>query len=90
MRLKFEPFDGRGYNYKPVIDEDTGQEVGYVKSNGVGTYCGGGIEVSLFDDKYCTTVNNYERCLGFVKGVESVLRQMVYIKNQQITKSEAA
>ena len=90
MHLKFEAFDGRGRNYRSVIDEDTGKEVGYIRSNGVGMYSGGGIQVSLFDDKYCITVSRYEECLGFIKGVEAVLRHMVSIQDRSAAKREAA
>jgi hypothetical protein len=77
MRLTFKPFDGRGHNSRRVINEDTGTEVGFIRSNGVGfSYGGGGIEISLFGDRYCATVSTYNECCGFVKGVEAVLRQM--------------
>ena len=76
MRLKYEPFDGRQTNYLPVIDEDSGQEVGSIRSDGVGFAGGGGIEVSLFGGKYAITVKSSEQCRGFVNGVEAVLNEM--------------
>jgi len=79
MRLKFKAFDGRSSKWVPVIDSDTGKEVGYIKSNGTGMYSGGGIDISLFDGKYRTTVTRYEAVLGFVMGVESVLNRMTSI-----------
>lgn len=80
MRLKFEPFDGRGRNHRDIVDEDTGTVVGYIHSFGVGTYCSGGIEVSLFNNKYAILVSRYEECWGFIKGVETVLRHMTFIE----------
>jgi hypothetical protein len=85
MRLTFEPFDGRSWNVKSVIDQDTGREVGFIHSNGSGN--GGGIFVSLFDNKYATTVHHYEECRGFVKGVEAVLDHMVSAKDQSDSKA---
>ena len=81
MRLKFKAFDGRSSNQIPVIDADTGNEVGYIRSNGTGMYSGGGIDISLFDGKYRTTVSRYEAVLGFVMGVESVLNRMTSIND---------
>jgi hypothetical protein len=89
-RLKFQKFDGRGSHCIPIIDQDTGEEVGYIMSNGVGMYSSGGIRVSLFDDKYVADLNTYEQCKGFVEGVETVLNRMVHIKDRKFTKSEAA
>ena len=82
MRLKFEKFDGRRRGYKSIIDEDTGEIVGNIKSLGVG-FSGygdggyGGIEICLFDGAYTITVNRYEECWGFVKGVEAALNRMM-------------
>jgi hypothetical protein len=76
MRLKFEPFDGRRWNARDIIDEDTGKKVGHIRSNGVGFTNYGGIDISLFDDKYQTTVSSYKECCGFVLGVQAVLRHM--------------
>jgi hypothetical protein len=76
MRLKFDPFDGRSWNFRDIIDEDTGKMVGHIRSNGVGFTNIGGIEISLFDDKYRTTVSTYKECRGFVAGVQSVLNHM--------------
>jgi hypothetical protein len=36
MRLKFDPFDGRKWNTRDIIDEDTGKHVGHIRSSGVG------------------------------------------------------
>jgi hypothetical protein len=77
MRLKYEPFDGRSFGYVNVTDEDTGQVVGFIRSNGVGFTNTGGIEISLFDEKYRATLNRREECWGFLKGVEAVLNRMV-------------
>jgi len=76
MRLKFDPFDGRKWNTRDIIDEDTGKHVGHIRSNGVGFTNYGGIEISLFDDKYRTTVSSYKECCGFVWGVQAVLNHM--------------
>lgn len=83
MRLKFEVFDGRSWNWVPVIDLDTGKEVGHIKSNGTGMYSSGGIEISLFDGKYCATVSRYETAFGFVKGVETVLNHMTHFTEEK-------
>ena len=37
------------------------------------------IRVSLFGGKYAMTVNSYEECWGFVKGVEAVLDHATHI-----------
>ena len=66
MQLTFEKFDGRRMSYKTIIDEDTGENVRRIRADG--SFEGGGIEVSLFDDRYRITVNRYEECWGFVKG----------------------
>jgi hypothetical protein len=60
MRLKFEHFDGRRRTYRPIIDEDSGQQVGTIQSDGVGFAGYGGIDISLFGGKYAITVNRYE------------------------------
>jgi hypothetical protein len=80
MRLRFEPFDGRHHNFIPVVDEDTGNVVGHIQSDGVGFGNIGGIRVSLFDDKYSAYLNRYEECSGFVKGVATVLNHMTAVK----------
>jgi hypothetical protein len=90
MRLKFDSFDGRGRIYRPIIDEDTGVEVGYIRSHGVGMYCSGGMEVSLYDEKYNLSANRYDQCWGFVKGVEAVLKHMNSVTDQSDSKSKAA
>ena len=84
MRLKFEPFNGRHPNYRPIIDE-TGKRVGSIQSNGSGI---DGIQISLFDGKYRTRVNRCETAVGFVLGVQSVLNHMAYIDRKSA--SEAA
>lgn len=76
MRLKFDPFDGRKWSTRDVTDEETGKTVGYIRSNGTGFTNFGGIEVSLFDEKYRTVVNSYKECCGFVTGVQCVLNRM--------------
>jgi hypothetical protein len=92
MRLKFDHFDGRRWNLKDVIDEDTGKKVGFIRSDGVGFTNLGGIEISLFDNKYRTTVSSYKECLGFVRGVESVLNHMTVAtdKRTKVQESTAA
>jgi hypothetical protein len=77
MRLKFEHFDGRRRVWRDIIDEDTGQQVGTIRTEGVGFSGYGGIEISLFGGKYQHTATRYEECWGFVKGVESVLRHVI-------------
>jgi hypothetical protein len=77
MHLKFDHFDGRSWNVKDVIDEDTGKQVGHIRSDGVGFGNIGGIEISLFDGKYEATVSSYKECVGFVKGVQAVLNRMI-------------
>jgi hypothetical protein len=67
VRLKFEPFNGRHPNYRPIVDE-TGKRVGSIQSNGSGI---DGIQISLFDGKYRTTVKNYYAAGGFILGVPS-------------------
>jgi hypothetical protein len=84
MRLTFKKFDGRQSSFRTIIDEDNGEEVGHIKADG--SFEGGGIEVSLFDDRYRITVNRYEECWGFVKGVEAVLNRIIPSKK----KAEAA
>jgi hypothetical protein len=76
MHLRFDPFDGRSRNVREIIDEDTGKMVGHIQSRGVGFENNGGIDISLFDDKYRTTVNSYKECRGFMLGVQAVLNHM--------------
>jgi hypothetical protein len=71
MQLSFKPFDGRSRNFIEVIDQDSNRVVGQIRSSP-----GQGIHISLFDQKYVGTVSTYEECLGFVRGVESVLNRM--------------
>lgn len=90
MRLKFEPFDGRRKNYPNIIDEDTGKVVGHIRSNGVGFTNNGGIDISLFDGKYRAKVNSYPECLGFVRGVQCVLRHMTAFTDDAAQETTAA
>jgi hypothetical protein len=76
VRLKFEPFDGRSPNYRPIIDADTNKQVGSIHSHTTGTDCFGGIDISLFNGKYRARVNRYEAAVGFVFGVETILNHM--------------
>lgn len=79
MKLRFKRFDGRRMARVDVTDEDSGQIVGYIDSNGVGFDNYGGIDISLFEGKYRTTVNRYDACVGFIMGVETVLNHMIRI-----------
>ncbi len=95
MRLKFEHFDGRRMVSRSIIDEETGKKVGSIHAHGVGyigheIHGGGGIEVSLFDGKYAISVNRYEECWGFVKGVEAVLNHMTSLRVAKGTLGDAA
>jgi hypothetical protein len=87
MRLKFDPFDGRSYNYRPVVDEDTGIQVGHIQSMGSGAYSSGRIDISLFDSKYRISVTCYEAALGFVLGVEAVLNDKTDLKKARADKA---
>lgn len=73
MRLTYKAFDGRRWNHREIIDEDTGRMVGIIRSSG--RPYGHGIHVSLFG-KYKSTIHSGEECWGFVKGVEAVLNHM--------------
>jgi hypothetical protein len=73
MKLTFEPFDGRSFNDRDILDEDINQVVGWIAS---GRSLNPGIHISLFDGKYKKTTATYPECVGFVKGVESVLNHM--------------
>jgi hypothetical protein len=90
MRLTFEPFDGRRWNHRPIIDQDTGKEVGYLRSEGTGFEGFGGIHVSLFDGRYKRTLHRFEECSGFVWGVEAVLNHMIADRPAQALDSTAA
>ncbi len=93
MRLWFERFDGRGPHSEPVIDTDTGKEVGRVSSHGVGMDRNGGIFVSLYDGKYTTgRIRRMDEAWGFVKGVEAVLKRVSRLlkSDAEQKKSEAA
>lgn len=85
MRLTFKHFDGRCLNFRDVTDEDNANvRVGHIRSNGTGFSGGGGggggIEIYLFGGRYQATVNTYDQCWGFVKGVETVLRQATSLR----------
>jgi hypothetical protein len=80
MNLWFESFDGRGRRKRPIIDKDTGNEVGSIMSLGVGSARNGGIHVSLFDGKYKGRLHTSDQCWGFVRGVETVLNHMTAIE----------
>ena len=62
-----------------VFDQSTGKKVGSIRFDEVGTGNLGGIEISLFDGKYQATVNTYDKCFGFVMGVETVLNRMTSV-----------
>jgi hypothetical protein len=96
MRLEFDvsphrSFDGRrSGDYLDVIDRDTGKKVGYIRSNGVGySYGGGGIFITLFDGKYSDTLNKFEECWGFIKGVEAVLNHLTEIQDPHTQADES-
>jgi hypothetical protein len=72
MRLTFKKFDARACKHEPILDRDTGKKVGYIYANGVGPY-DGGIQVSLFDEKYRASFNRFDEVFGFVQVVEAVL-----------------
>jgi hypothetical protein len=75
MDLCFKHFDGRKYDHVEVLDSDSGQVVGLIRSY----FCGPGISVSLFDGKYSANVSSIEECRAFVKGVESVLTRLTSV-----------
>jgi hypothetical protein len=89
MKLTFKFFDGRGRHQVPVIDLDTGKEVGHVVSYGVGFYNTGGIRVSLLDGKYSGEFDSRKACWGFVKGVEAVLNHMTSFRDQAVAARDA-
>jgi hypothetical protein len=76
MKLRVKQFDGRSRSIEYVIDIETGKKVGFCQSHAVGFGNSGGIDISLFDNKYTATVNTFKECLGFVKGVECVLNHV--------------
>lgn len=92
MRLTFDWFDARRLNFKDIIDQDTGETIGHIRSNGTGFDHIGGIDISMFDDKYRITVNRCDECWAFIKGVETVLNHMTATGNRtkQATQSTAA
>lgn len=88
MQLTFERFDARRRNFIDIFDEHTGQRVGRIRSNGTGFTNFGGIEISLFDDKYTGSVSTYQECWGFVRGVQSVLRHLTAVKDDGVRMKE--
>jgi hypothetical protein len=87
MRLHFKwlddsgkRFDGRGTDFRDVLDKDTGETVGFVRSRGVGGYGSGGIEVNLFNGKYIGWLKRADECQGFILGVQAVLNHMLPMK----------
>jgi hypothetical protein len=90
MRLIFEEFDGRGSHFVPVVDQDTGQQIGYIDSAGTGYAGFGGMRVSLFDGKYTAQLNRKAECKGFVRGVEAVLNHMVAVGRPAQARSSTA
>lgn len=80
MQLRFDDFDGRRSGWIPVIDADTGQQVGRISPNGTGRDAGGGIDISLFGGKYQTQVNSKPECQGFILGVQAVLNHVTRLE----------
>jgi hypothetical protein len=77
MRLTFEGFeqkgpDGRQRQQMPVIDQDTGNQVGQVRHAPHGC-----VYVSLFDGKYEGKLYDWKECKAFIKGVETVLNRLL-------------
>jgi hypothetical protein len=62
----------------PVIDEDTGTEVGFVDAERSprSRY------ISLFGSKYQAEFESREQCQAFAKGVETVLNHMTAINGE--------
>jgi hypothetical protein len=88
MQLHFEyldqsgnRFDGRGANFRHVIDRDSGEIVGFVRSGGTGRHKSGGFEVSLFGGKYTAwSLHRAEECQAFILGVQTFLNHMIPAK----------
>jgi hypothetical protein len=76
VKLTFPKFDARAVNYVEVVDEETGRSVGYINAGGVGFAGNGGILIDLFGGKYTGYFNRYDECVGFIKGVQSVLNHL--------------
>jgi hypothetical protein len=74
MRLAISYFDARSRHEADVIDQDTNQCVGYIRSGSVNF---GGRYIFLFEGKYSARCASHDECLGFVKGVEAVLNHMM-------------
>jgi hypothetical protein len=80
MRLTVSYFDVRSRHEADVIDQDTNKCVGYIRT---GSNNCGGRYVFLFDGKYATRCASQDECLGFVKGVETVLNHMIAIADER-------
>ncbi len=85
MRLTFKHFDARRFSFEDITDQDTGEQVGHINAYGSQIGGGGGISISLFGDKYLGHVNTYQECVGFVKGVESVLNHLVDTRSPPVS-----
>jgi hypothetical protein len=77
MRLTFVGFeqkgpDGRRRQQMPVIDDETGKQVGHVLHAPHGC-----VYVHLFDGKYDGKLNDWKECKAFIKGVETVLNRLL-------------
>jgi hypothetical protein len=73
MYFYFKPFDDKArFDIIDIVDRLTGRVVGYIRSRAPSP----GIDVIMSDAKYCATVDGYQECRGFVRGVETVLRRM--------------
>jgi hypothetical protein len=90
MRLTFPKFDARGHASENVTDEESGTVVGSISSNAVGFSNYGGIRVSLFQGKCRAELHSYPECVGFVKGVETVLNHVIGSQSKTAGKTEAA
>jgi hypothetical protein len=81
MRLSVPKIDGRSVNSPPqgVIDLDTGNIVGYVRTSGGATVGARGEpcrHISLFDGKFTGNFGRHHECVAFAKGVEAVLSHL--------------
>ena len=79
MRLKVPKIDLRKEaagtmdpaEYSAIIDEDTGETVGYLAYGHQLSR-----HVRLFNEKYQGSFGSHEECVAFAKGVEAVLSHM--------------
>jgi hypothetical protein len=71
---------------KPVIDEDTGKTVGFVKAERSPITR----HISLFGGKYQGDFTDHEECVAFAKGVEAVLNHMLAADEERIASEQAA